>query len=149
MPKLKFKRACQYVFPSDVRVASFDVVGGKLEDFSRDMELIGSKNVDSNGRLELYRSKTYKWYYRYRLTQLRPDWEHEAGYVWSSRASLVNKIFGTKISEIVIYENPCMPCSCSIDADELSALLPAEYEVRRNDRHGEISYEVCLKTAST
>ena len=40
--------------------------------------------------------------YYYGCKQLVADYDHGAGYVWSSRASCINKQFGTHLTEVIL-----------------------------------------------
>ena len=60
------------------------------------------------------------------------SWDHKKGYVWSSRPSVMNKVFDTKL--IYAYykaKDSVSYCCCAIDIEHLKELLEGtDYEVR-------------------
>lgn len=69
--------------------------------------------------------------YTYGCEQLVDNWEHKKGYIWSSRPSVMNKVFDTKL--IYVYYRAKDRVSyryCAIDIEHLDELLEGtEYEV--------------------
>ena len=59
--------------------------------------------------------------YTYGSKQLEDSEQHEAGYIWPSRASVMNRFFGVKFLEGVIGEE-CF----AIDADTLQKLIESQ-----------------------
>ena len=70
--------------------------------------------------------------YTYGCEQLVDSWDHKKGYVWSSRPSVMNKVFDTKL--IYAYykaKDSVSYCCCAIDIEHLKELLEGtDYEVR-------------------
>lgn len=66
-------------------------------------------------------------------------WGNPAGYVWSSRAGVVNKVFGVKLVD-VYYNSMCI----AISVDKLTELLDLDrYYIKEYiDKRGEITYSV-------
>lgn len=63
--------------------------------------------------------------YGYKTKFADPVWDKPAGYVWSSRASVMNKTFGLKLLDVTYNY-----CSVAIDLAHLEALLvDTEYEI--------------------
>lgn len=76
-------------------------------------------------------------------------WGHPAGYVWSSRASVMNKLFDTKFIQIIYIDNNGRYSDCAMDLNVLEPLLKdTEYEInwtpQKEDKFDRI-YEICKK----
>lgn len=72
--------------------------------------------------------------------QLKDDWDHKAGYVWSSRCSVMNQLFGTRLVEVNINS-----CAYAMDVDMLVELIERDLEEKFElqevcDHGGEVSY---------
>ena len=77
--------------------------------------------------------------------QLKDNKDHKAGYLWSSRCSVMNKFFGTELVEVGAYliNSQTTPYEVGIKVSDLKDVLPEEYcIVKRTDRDGEINYKV-------
>lgn len=79
-----------------------------------DKELIGEvKSTDycftkSNDETFLFvKESNVKGIYSFGAEQLKDSYDHSAGYVWSSRASVMNKEFGTTLTEVVLKHAGC------------------------------------------
>lgn len=60
----------------------------------------------------------------YGCKQLKDSWDHKAGYVWSSRASVMNKTFGTQLVDVLYQqEGSYLLRGFAIDASVLNTLL--------------------------
>lgn len=140
MPRLIFREAVQYIRPSDSYTPIFDVEGDYHE-FYEDMEEVGriGKPEDA-GILYLERSKSHPAFVHFGYIQNHDSYDHKAGYVWSSRPGVINAAFGTNLIGVTIYASPYLPCSCAVDADYISALIPSEYTIVRVEEDGEVEY---------
>lgn len=99
------------------------------ENYSRG-EVIHSKIVD--GEEVFVRATSIEGIFTYGCKNLKPDiYGHGVGYVWSSRAAVMNKEFDLKLIECCyVKENSHEYRSCSIDLDHLYSLLEGtEYEI--------------------
>lgn len=82
----------------------------KLDSISYGVAYIsGTHNLQSGERLmsrtgkdgiSFIRETNIEGIYTYGLEQTQDNWEHKAGYIWSSRASAINKALGTKLVSI-------------------------------------------------
>ncbi len=78
--------------------------------------------------------------YHYGARQLVASYDNPAGYVWSSRCSVMNKLFGTRLVEVFV-NGGCY----GMDVDLLKELVDRDLEdnfevVQNTDDRGEISY---------
>ena len=87
------------------------------------------------GKEEFYlRATDDSNFFTYGCKQLAydPVWGHPAGYIWSSRASVMNKLFGTKLIDITYWIEGTYKCyGCiAVTVDFLNELLKnTEYVV--------------------
>lgn len=78
--------------------------------------------------------------YMYGAVQLTDEWEHKAGYVWSSRPGFLNELFGECFVDIR-YNN----CTYAMKASDLEDYLSDEYYISRSFSGGEPNYKVKKK----
>lgn len=84
--------------------------------------------------------------YSYGAKQLQDGFFHSAGYVWSSRCSVMNKLFDIRITEVVING-----CSYGMDVDVLCELMNKQYPKytfyvdSTTDKSGEVRYFIKQK----
>lgn len=97
----------------------------------------------SDGKLERFvKDTSEEGVFEYGAIQLTDSWDHKAGYIWSSRCSVMNQIFGTRLVEVVINSR-----SYAMDVDVLKTIaerdLSQKFEVvKYTDKEGEISYRL-------
>ena len=80
--------------------------------------------------------------YQFCKEQKEDSYDHRAGYRWSSRSSVINAAFGTKIMEVTICENPFLPCACAMAVDKVAELIPSEYELVEVEIYGEMYFKM-------
>lgn len=140
-PHLIFKEAKQYIQPSNFYDPCFKLVGITLDELYADLEEIGTKDM-GDGVLHLFQSKKNPYMYQFYNEQKEDSYEHKAGYHWSSRSSVINAAFGTKIMEVTIYAWPSLSYDCAMAVDKVAELIPPEYEIVEIERHGELTYKI-------
>lgn len=65
-----------------------------------------------------------KGIYSFGMEQLKDSYDHKAGYIWSSRASVMNKEFGTALTEVVLkYKDGSTDGRFSMDVYYLKPLM--------------------------
>ena len=98
---------------------------------------------DVDGKFECFvNSTSEEGVFEYGAKQLTDSWDHKAGYIWSSRCSVMNQIFGTRLVEVSINSR-----AYAIDVDLLKTLaerdLGQRFEVvKYTDKDGEITYRL-------
>lgn len=83
--------------------------------------------------------------YGYQVHKADPIWGHAAGYVWASRASVMNYNFGTHLIEAYYRKRGTQTyTSCAIAKFTLESFLDIKYCIIRDDdgKNPEISYKV-------
>ena len=83
--------------------------------------------------------------------QLEDDDEHEAGYKWASRCSIMNEYFGTELIDVDCYttDNKSTPQSLGFRVEELKKMLPEEYTIVKkywNKENTEVHFKVIKKS---
>ena len=110
------------ITPFEVQIE--DIIEGSLTQVLPG-HVVGSKLVENNA-YELYYQKTnIEGLYLYGCKQLYDGWDHKAGYIWSSRASCINKNFDTML--IPVRFNGTY---CAMDANILKPLVELYYNNR-------------------
>ena len=89
--------------------------------------------------------------FTYGLKQNKEDYfGNPAGYIWSSRASVMNKQFNLALIEIVYKkENSYCPTSCSMDVAYLKQLLSnTEYTIDKSPRESDtdVTYRIVKRS---
>lgn len=87
----------------------------KIEDISKQTKL-----VDNNEYELFYTQTNVPHIIRFGCKQLKDDYRNKAGYIWSSRASCINKEWNTRYIQAYI-NNSCF----GIDADFAALILEA------------------------
>lgn len=136
-----FAETAQYIKPSDFYTPCFKLEDITLDELYADLEEIGTKDV-GDGILHLFQSKKYPFMYKFYEEQKYGSYDHEAGYHWSSNSATINAAFGTKIMEVTIYDKPFSACVCAMAADKVAELIPSEYEIVKDEVHGETVYKM-------
>ncbi len=83
--------------------------------------------------------------YGYQTKKDDPIWNHKAGYIWSSRASVMNANFNTRLAECNYRQRGTQTyTSCAIDVDTLESILDTDkYIIVRSEyKNCEINYRV-------
>ena len=141
MASLKFKEARPTIYEPGVFMPVFTVVDGTVEDLMGDMAFVGKKKGERHDCV-LYRSKSHPFVYRFGAIQKYDEYDTKAGYVWSSRPSLINSLFGVRLTEVRVESSPTLECVMSIDADYVASLIPKEFILRENSKHGETKIQM-------
>lgn len=89
--------------------------------------------------------------FTYGFRQNKEDYMgNPAGYVWSSRAGVMNKEFDVALIEVVYKkENSCCPMSCSMDLAHLEQLLSGtEYAIDKSPREdgADVVYKIVKRS---
>lgn len=136
-----FTQTAQYIKPSDFYTPCFRLEDIALDELYADLGEIGTKDV-GDGILHLFQSKKYPFMYKFYEEQKYGSYDHEAGYHWSSNSATINAIFGTNIMEVTIYDKPFSASVCAMAADKVAELIPPEYEIVKDEVHGETVYKM-------
>lgn len=68
--------------------------------------------------------------FNFYAAQLEDDDEHEAGYKWASRCSIINEYFGTELIDVDCYcTNTPTPQRFGVRVSDLKEILPEEYTI--------------------
>jgi len=143
MANLKFKEARPVIYEPGVFMPVFTVVDGTDEDLMGDMAFVGKRKGKRHDHV-LYRSKTHPFVYRFGAIQKYDEYDTKAGYVWSSRPSLINSLFGVRLTEVRVESSPNLECVMAIDADYVASLIPKEFvlRLRTNLEHGDTEIQM-------
>ena len=117
-------------------------------------ERILEKRLDNNEGIAFVRRTNIDGIFDYGLEQTEDNYfGHKAGYIWSSRASAMNKVLDVALVEICYKtKNSSMYSSCAIDVPHLIRLLEnTEYEVVTEPRvkESDVYYDVKRKKGET
>lgn len=105
-----------------------------------------SKVID-DGRL-FVRGSNLEGFYTYGCEQLTDNWEHKAGYIWSSRASVMNAAFDLQLIDCVYFKKGSYtPISCAVSARVLQKLLQGtnyriDWEPRISKDKVDVNYDI-------
>lgn len=112
----------------------YEVVVGDIEYYQNPFDG-PSKEITEHGVKNLvFLKEIAPNVYTYGVKQLTDGVHHKAGYVWSSRASAVNKVLNTDLIEV------CIPCrgystlltTVAIPVACLQKILPEGYKIIKN-----------------
>ena len=73
--------------------------------------------------------------FNFYAAQLETDEEHEAGYKWASRCSIMNEYFGVNLIDVSCYmtDNHSTPHDLGIDVQVLKEILPDNYCILKRE----------------
>lgn len=99
------------------------------------------RKLMKNDTYELFYKKTnIPGLYDYGYKQLIDTWDHKAGYVWASRPSCLNSVFGTRFITCLVG---CQVFALDVEVlEELLKSWPEPYEIIEERDDDEISYEL-------
>lgn len=93
-------------------------------------ERVLEKHIGADG-IAFVKATNFEEIFTYGLEQTRGSYfGHKPGYIWASRASVMNAIFDTTLYEAAYREGSSCYCSCAVDLVRIEdLLLEAGYEI--------------------
>lgn len=112
----------------------YEAVVSDVEYYQQPIEGPSKEVIEGHQRNLVFIKEIAPNMYSYGAKQLTNGVHHEAGYIWSSRVSVVNQVLGTNLIEVHVPVPGCSSLlqTVAMDVDALREILPQNYKIIKN-----------------